>query len=125
MRGARLAVHAEAVARMERSRALVDRWVAEARPVYGVTTGFGALCEVVIPPADTRTLQVNILMSHAAGVGDPLPEEVVRAVIAVRAADLAQGLAGVRPATLQALVDLLNAGVAARGAREGIGRRER
>ncbi len=110
-RGARLAVHPDAMARVQGSRALVDRWVAEGRPVYGVTTGFGALCEVVIPPADTRTLQENILMSHAAGVGDPLPEEVVRAAIAVRAADLAQGLAGVRPATLQALVDLLNAGV--------------
>jgi histidine ammonia-lyase len=97
--------------RVQRSRALVERWVAEGRPVYGITTGFGALCEVVIPQADTRTLQENILMSHAAGVGEALPAEVVRAAIAVRAADLAQGLAGVRPTTLQALVDLLNAGV--------------
>ena len=110
-RGARIAIHPDAMDRVRRSRALVERWVAEGRAVYGITTGFGALCEVVIPPADTRTLQENILMSHAAGVGDPLPAEVVRAVIAVRTADLAQGLAGVRPETLQALVDLLNAGV--------------
>jgi histidine ammonia-lyase len=109
--GARVEIHPDAVARVHRSRELVERWVAESRPVYGITTGFGALCEVVIPPADTRTLQENILMSHAAGVGDPLPPEVVRAAIAVRVADLGQGLAGVRPATLQALVDLLDAGV--------------
>jgi len=57
-------------------------------------TGFGALCEVVIRPGDTRTLQENILMSHAAGVGDPLPPEVVRAAVAVRAADLGQGSRG-------------------------------
>jgi histidine ammonia-lyase len=110
-RGAALALHPDVTARVQRSRALVERWVTEGRPVYGITTGFGALCEVVIPPADTRTLQENILMSHAAGVGDPLPAEVVRAAIAVRAADLGQGLSGVRPATLQALVALLNAGV--------------
>jgi histidine ammonia-lyase len=110
-RGAKVALHPDAMGRVGRSRALVERWVAEGRPVYGITTGFGALCEVVIPPADTRTLQQNILMSHAAGVGDPLAPEVVRAAMAVRAADLGQGLAGVRPATLQALVDLLNAGV--------------
>jgi histidine ammonia-lyase len=110
-RGAKLAIHPDVMARVQRSRALVERWVAEGRPVYGITTGFGALCEVVIPPADTRTLQENILMSHAAGVGDPLPPEVVRAAIAVRAADLGQGLSGVRPATLQALVALVNAGV--------------
>jgi histidine ammonia-lyase len=110
-RGARLAIHPDAMARVERSRALVERWVAEGRPVYGITTGFGALCEVVIPPGDTRTLQENILMSHAAGVGEPLPAEAVRAAIAVRAADLSQGLSGVRPSTLQALVALLNAGV--------------
>jgi histidine ammonia-lyase len=110
-RGAKLAIHPDVMARVQRSRALVERWVAEGRPVYGITTGFGALCEVVIPPADTRTLQENILMSHAAGVGDPLPPEVVRAVIAVRAADLGQGLSGVRPAILQALVALVNTGV--------------
>ncbi len=110
-RGAKLAVHPDVMARVQRSRALVEQWVTEGRPVYGITTGFGALCEVVIPPADTRTLQENILMSHAAGVGNPLPPEVVRAAIAVRAADLGQGLSGVRPSTLQALVDMLNAGV--------------
>jgi histidine ammonia-lyase len=110
-RGAKLAIHPDAMARVQRSRELVERWVAEGRPVYGITTGFGALCEVVIPPGDTRTLQENILMSHAAGVGEALPDEVVRAAIAVRAADLSQGLSGVRPSTLRALVDLLNAGV--------------
>jgi histidine ammonia-lyase len=97
--------------RVERSRALVENWVREGRAVYGVTTGFGALCEVVIPQEQTLALQENILMSHAAGVGDPLPEEVVRAVMTVRANDLSLGYAGLRPSTLQALIDMLNRGV--------------
>jgi histidine ammonia-lyase len=109
--GARVELHASAVERAAASRGLVERWVAEARPVYGVTTGFGALCDVAIPRGDTRALQQNILMSHAAGVGDPLAAEIVRAVMAVRIQDLGKGLSGIRPETLQALVDLLNSGI--------------
>ncbi len=109
--GVRVQIAGAAREKVRRARECVEKWVAEGRAVYGVTTGFGALCEVVIPREQTRVLQQNILMSHAAGVGDPLPEEVVRAVMAVRAQDLAQGLAGVRPETLDALVALLNQGV--------------
>jgi len=109
--GAKVELAPRARERVASSRALVERWVREGRPVYGVTTGFGALCEVVIPREQTRALQENILMSHSAGVGEPLPEEVVRATIAVRAQDLAQGYAGLRVETLEALVRMLNAGV--------------
>jgi histidine ammonia-lyase len=109
--GARAEIAPAARTRVAKSRALVERWVREGRAVYGVTTGFGALCEVVIPEDQTRTLQENILMSHAAGVGSPLPDEVVRATMAVRAQDLAQGYAGLKPETLEALVALLNAGI--------------
>ena len=101
----------EARSRVTRSRALVETWVREGRPVYGVTTGFGALCGVAIPADQTRTLQQNILLSHAAGVGSPLPDETVRATMAVRVNDLARGLAGLRMETLEALAALLNAGV--------------
>ncbi len=109
--GAGVTISPAAVERIAAARALVESWVRERRAVYGVTTGFGALCDVAIPPEQTRALQENILMSHAAGVGDLLPEEVVRATIAARIQDLSRGRAGVRMETLEALAALLNAGV--------------
>jgi histidine ammonia-lyase len=109
--GAPVEVAPEAREKVQRSRDLVERWVREGRAVYGVTTGFGALCDVAIPAEQTRALQENILLSHSAGVGEPLPEEAVRATMTVRVNDLARGLAGLRMETLQALVALLNAGV--------------
>ena len=104
-------LHPSALDRAAASRKVVDRWIRENRAVYGVTTGFGALSDVTISTADARRLQLNVLMSHATGVGDPLPEEVVRMTMAVRILDLAQGYSGVRPETLQALTDLLNSGL--------------
>ena len=104
-------VSGQAVDRIERSRALVERWVAEDRVIYGITTGFGALSHTRITGGQTRELQRNILLSHAAGVGDPLPEEIVRAVMAVRLRDLSMGHAGVRMETFRQLMNLLNAGV--------------
>ncbi len=71
--GARVELAETAAADVARARDLVETWVREGRAVYGVTTGFGALCEVAITEGETRALQENILMSHAAGVGDPLP----------------------------------------------------
>lgn len=67
----------EAVERIRLARRLVEKWVAEDRVIYGVTTGFGALSHTRISGDETRELQRNILMSHAAGVGKPLPGEVV------------------------------------------------
>jgi histidine ammonia-lyase len=101
----------DAAARVERARAVVDRHVASGAAVYGVNTGFGALAEVVIPAADLAALQLNLLRSHAAGVGEPLPVPAVRALTALRANVLAKGYSGIRLATLEALVALLNAGV--------------
>jgi len=109
--GAGVQVAEPARRRMREARLLVERWVREGRAVYGVTTGFGALCDVAIPQDQTRALQENILMSHAAGVGDPLPAEVVRGIMAVRIQDLCKGRAGVREQIVDALADLLNAGV--------------
>jgi histidine ammonia-lyase len=98
-------------ARVARTSALINRWVAEGKVIYGITTGFGALCNVTISPEETRQLQENILMSHAAGVGDPLPEAVSRAVMALRVHDLSMGCSGCRMETLRHLLTLLNEGV--------------
>jgi histidine ammonia-lyase len=97
--------------RIDAARRLVDRWVGEERVIYGVTTGFGALSDVTISARDARQLQRNILMSHAAGVGSPLPPDAVRAVMALRLKDMARGHSGIRLATVDLLLELLNRGV--------------
>lgn len=100
-----------AVDRINRTRRLIDRWVEEGRTIYGVTTGFGALSDVTISRNDTRKLQENILMSHAAGVGAPFTESVVRAILALRIKDMARGHSGIRLETVRCLIELLNRGV--------------
>ncbi len=97
--------------RMQAARAVVEAAVALGEPAYGVNTGFGELSRVRIPAEDVVTLQRNLLMSHAAGVGEPLPEEVVRAMLLLLATSLSRGYSGVRPLVVEALVDLLNYGV--------------
>jgi histidine ammonia-lyase len=97
--------------RLRQTRQLVEDWVEAERTIYGITTGFGALSDVVISKKDTRKLQGNILMSHAAGVGDPFDEQSVRAIMALRIKDLARGHSGVRLETVEHLVALLNRGV--------------
>jgi histidine ammonia-lyase len=96
---------------IRQARTLIDQWVAEEKTIYGITTGFGALSDVAISRKDTRKLQKNILMSHAAGVGDPLDEETVRAIMALRIKDLAKGHSGIRLETVEHLIALLNWGV--------------
>lgn len=99
---------------MVRARAVVDEVVAagDAAPaVYGVNTGFGALAEVRISAAQVAQLQVNLVRSHAAGVGQPLPRDAVRGMMLLRAAVLATGRSGARPLCCERLCDLLNAGV--------------
>lgn len=80
-------------------------------PVYGINTGFGDLSQRRIARGDLVKLQYNLLRSHAAGVGDPLPQDVTRAVLLLRANTLAAGRSGVRPETIDLLLDLLNRGV--------------
>jgi histidine ammonia-lyase len=93
---------------MARSRALIDRWVAEGKPIYGINTGFGSLQDVAIPPDKVEQLQENILMSHAAGMGDVVPEEIVRAMMLLRANALAKGYSGIRFEVVERLVEMLN-----------------
>ncbi|MFN0152769.1 MAG: histidine ammonia-lyase [Gaiella sp.] len=81
------------------------------RPVYGVNTGFGKLATERIGPDELGTLQLGLIRSHAAGVGEPLPAPVVRLVLALKAASLARGASGVREVVIEALLDVLNAGL--------------
>jgi histidine ammonia-lyase len=101
----------EAAVRMRASRAVIERLVADGATVYGVTTGFGDLADVRIEPARTAELQRNLVRSHAAGVGEPLPDDVVRAMLLLRANALAIGLSGVRVAVVELLIGMLNAAV--------------
>ena len=110
-RGVKVQLTADAEKQILKSRHLIDRWVQDEKRIYGITTGFGALSDVAISKADTRRLQKNILMSHAAGVGKPFDEETVRAILALRIKDLARGHSGIRLSTVQQLVALLNWGV--------------
>ena len=89
------------------ARDVVERAVAEDRTLYGVTTGFGALASERIDPAEAEDLQVRLLRSHAAGVGEPLPDDLVRSMLLLRARTLSQGYSGVRPVIVERYIDFL------------------
>ncbi len=97
--------------KMLRTRAVVERAVRAGVPVYGVNTGFGKMSEITIPNSQLAALQRNLVRSHAAGVGDALPEREVRAMMLLRANVLATGFAGARASVVDALLALLNAGI--------------
>jgi len=110
-KGARIRLARESEERLRSTRRLVEQWVEQGRTVYGVTTGFGALSDVSISKKETKQLQKNILMSHAAGVGNILDDETVRAVMALRIKDLARGHSGIRLETVRQLTEFLNRGI--------------
>ena len=89
----------------------IDRLAAGDEPIYAVNTGVGLLADVRIPREDLDQLQRNVMRSHAAGVGEPLAREVVRAMMLIRANVLAKGFSGIRPLVAERLCDLLNRGV--------------
>lgn len=97
--------------RLGPARAMVDDAVASDEIVYGITTGFGALATTHIGKAEAETLQYNLIRSHATGVGSPMPDEVVRAMLLLRARTLAQGHSGVRPIIVEKLLELLQRGL--------------
>ncbi len=99
----------ESISRIMAARAVIDKLAAEEQKVYGVTTGFGHLSKVRIPHDQLKDLQHNLLRSHSAGVGEPLSEEVTRAMMLLLAASLARGNSGVRIEVVQLLLSLLNA----------------
>ena len=110
-RGEPVALTDAARERVTASRAVVDARARSNEPAYGINTGFGSFADVRIAAGELETLQLNLLRSHAAGVGDLLPVRTVRAIIALRANVLAKGFSGIRLETLDALIALLNEGV--------------
>src|SRR5712671_6208234 len=107
--GEAVALSAAAKAKMDRSRMRVEKAASSREPVYGVSTGFGALAGTRVPPLRQPELQLALIRSHAAGMGPPVDSEVVRATMLLRARTLSMGLSGVRPAVAEALIALLNA----------------
>ncbi len=107
----KVVLDSEAIAAIDESAAFVRQMAKSGNAVYGVTTGFGANRNHVIEPEDAETLQERLLVSHACGVGDPLPTSVVRAMLLLRINALAQGNSGIRVSTLGVLLELLNQGI--------------
>lgn len=93
------------------SRKTVDELVENEKIVYGVTTGFGKFSETIITPEESRILQRNLIISHAVGAGEAFPRDISRAIMLLRANNLAKGFSGVRLETIQTLLDMLNKGV--------------
>ena len=102
---------ATARGRMQQSQATVEATVASGRVAYGINTGFGAFANRVIPAQKTQRLQLNLVRSHACGVGEPLAPELVRRMLLLKANSLAAGFSGARPLVVEALLALLNADV--------------
>jgi histidine ammonia-lyase len=117
--GARVQLDADALAGVQRNREVLEQILSSGTPVYGISTGFGALVSNTVAPELQRHLQVNLLRSHAAGTGPPLPAEVVRGAMAVRANGLMLGHSGVRPVVIERVAALLNGGFVPRVPRIG------
>ncbi len=106
--GDRVRLAPEARRRVQRGRQVVERIIAEGSTVYGITTGFGRFAEVTIPLQEIERLQVNLVRSHATGVGPLFGREQVRAVMLLQANKLAKGASGVRPQVVAMLLEMLN-----------------
>ena len=101
----------DAISRMKSSRAVVDNLLAAGQTAYGINTGFGKLASVRISTEQVHQLQLNLVRSHACGIGAPLSEPETRAMILLRANALAKGLSGIRPSVVETLCSMLNAAV--------------
>lgn len=109
--GATVRLTEQALAAMARSREVIEQLASSPEPAYGVSTGFGALATVHIPPEQRAHLQESLVRSHAAGAGPEVEDEVVRATMLLRLHTLATGRTGVRPSTAQTYAEMLNAGI--------------
>ncbi len=110
-RGRPVALSDAAVGALTASRAIVDALAQDSHPHYGISTGFGALATTSIPPHRRAALQMSLIRSHAAGSGEPVEREVVRATMLLRLATFARGRTGIRPETAAALAAMLRAGI--------------
>jgi len=106
--GFRVELSEEAMKGVEKARSLVDRFVQEEKVVYGITTGFGKFSDVVISSEEAKELQRNLIISHSCGVGNPLQEEAAKGIMVLRINALAKGFSGIRPSTLNTLVQMVN-----------------
>ena len=106
-----LALTDDAKAAVLKARALVDRWTAEGKVIYGITTGFGEFANVNIPPDQLEELQENLVLSHSVGAGACMPENIVRGMLLLRINALAKGHSGIRLETLEALMGMFNHGI--------------
>ena len=104
----RLALGEDARRRVQASRDTVAAAVRDGRVSYGITTGFGAFANRQIPAGKVKELQLNLVRSHSCGVGEPLPDPIVRRILLLKANSLAAGFSGVRPLVIEALIALLN-----------------
>ncbi len=111
LHGRKVGLAPEARVKVEAARALVDRVAAGDEPAYGINTGFGTLAEVRIEKKDLQQLQRNLILSHAVGVGAPLPLHEARALLLLRCNVLAKGYSGIRPTTIELGLEMLNRGV--------------
>src|SRR5215471_9367710 len=111
LRNEQVSLSPQAIARMQASRRVVERLVSANETAYGINTGFGKLASVRISGEQVRQLQVNLVRSHACGVGSPLSIPETRAMMLLRANALAKGLSGVRPIVVETLCAMLNAGI--------------
>ncbi len=111
LRHEQVSLSPEAIVRMKASRQIVDQLVASGKTAYGINTGFGKLASVRISTEQVRQLQVNLVRSHACGVGTSLSEAEARSMMLLRANALAKGLSGTRPVVVETLCAMLNAGV--------------
>lgn len=111
-KGSKLMLSPDAVARINKCREYLNRKAAESdEPIYGITTGFGSLCNVSIDKNDLSTLQSNLVMSHACGTGDRVPNEIVKLMILLKIQSLSYGNSGVQLVTVERLIDMYNRGV--------------
>jgi len=97
----------DAIKRINKSRKLVEKWVEEGEVIYGVTTGFGEFSNVNISKKDLRTLQENLILSHAVGTGENLPPKIVKIMMLLRVNALARGFSGIKLSTLQLLIKMM------------------
>lgn len=108
---ARISFSTGSLRRVKASRSLVEEWIRRGETVYGVTTGFGEFSNVKISSADIEQLQENLIVSHAAGTGEPLPHQVVRAMMVLRMNALLKGYSGIKPETMEFFRTVFNAGI--------------
>ena len=124
-RGAVARLGDEARAAMEETAAVVERLAASDEPAYGISTGFGSLAQTAIAPERRVELQRALIRSHAAGMGEPVEPEVVRAMIFLRARSLAMGRSGARPVLAETMLAMLEAGITPGRSRARLARRQR